>query len=245
MDEEHAPALSPTLAQCTGDCQRMLSVDSSNFHIDRHLKSGFKSKCKRCMSTMRPRLEPAGSSMEADALVHPDPTDVDGPSIERWCETCTQLFVLDPEVYAADVCQIPAAGLMYPAASQPMSLHFYCPECLDDGHCGEFDSCANTPQDRRERAATDLQIVLLLQSSYSRPDRLYNLRAMPANGACFFHAIAFLPTENLLSFCHEVAKVASSWYDKRWLPEKQDRADFIACWKSGSAAEAPRLSSSP
>ena len=95
------------------------------------------------------------------------------------------------------------------------------------------------------RAAADLQIVLLLQREYSRPDRLYNLRAMPADGACFFHAIAFLPNENLLSFCHEVAKVASSWYDKRWLPEKQDRADFIACWKSGSAAKAPRLLSSP
>ena len=156
---------------------------------------------------------------------------------------CTQLFALDPEVYAADVCQIPAAGLMYPATLQPMSLHFYCPECLDDGHCGEFDSCANTPQD--QHAAADLQMVLLLQRSYSRPDRLYNLRAMPADGACFFHAIAFLPNENLLSFCHEVAKFASSWYDKRWLPEKQDRADFIACWKSGSAAKAPRLSSSP
>ena len=114
-----------------------------------------------------------------------------------------------------------------------MSLHFYCPECLDDdGHCGEFDSCANTPQGRRERAAADLRITLILQRAYSRPDRLYNLRAMPADGACFFHAIAFLPNENLLSFCHEVAKFASSWYDKRWLPEKQDRADFIACWKS-------------
>ena len=104
---------------------------------------------------------------------------------------------------------------------------------------------AQTRHRANERAAADLQIVLLLQCAYSRPDRLYNLRAMPANGACFFHAIAFLPNENLLSFCHEVAKVASSWYDKRWLPEKQDRADFIVCWKSGSAAEAPRLSSSP
>ena len=138
VDEEHAPALSPTLAQCTGDCQRMLSVNNNNFRIARHLKSGFKSKCKRCMSTKRPRLEPAGSSMEADALVHPDPTDVDGPSIERCCETCTQLFVLDPEVYAADVCQIPAAVLMYPATSQPMSLHFYWGQCLNDGKCGDF-----------------------------------------------------------------------------------------------------------
>ena len=161
VDEEHAPALSPTLAQCTGDCQRMLSVDNSNFRVDRHLKSGFKSKCKCRMSTKRPRLEPGGSSMEADALVCPDPTDADGPSIERCCETCTQLFVLDPEVYSVDVCRIPTAGLMYPDDTQPMSLHFYCPECLDDGHCGEFDSCADTPQDRRERAATDLRITLL------------------------------------------------------------------------------------